>query len=154
MNKDTLKKWADALAGSEYVQIRDFLHTKDGFSITGVLTDLYRKEHGGEWQEAKSFCPQLAHLFVPHYEFVTKSSWVCQDGSKIGSGYMPCEEVAKWLDLKCLPSKCPREPNSPRNDPHIDHCPECEGNNFFFAILEEHMLFSEAAAKMRNLYGV
>lgn len=170
MNKDAVKKLVQALEGTEYVDAGPgFMRTERGWSVEGVFTDLAKKEFGGEWVEGKCWCPALAHLFVPHLEFVPK-------GAVVGSAYLPSDEAIKWLDLKCrltdykiIPEASPTPGRSRdmrgrivecikygnewelKNDPHIDHCATCEGNNFFNSIIEPAMTFKETAKKIRKL---
>lgn len=44
-------KWITALRSSEFIQNFGRLHRGDNFCVLGVLTELYRREHGGKWQD-------------------------------------------------------------------------------------------------------
>ena len=76
MNKDVKEKWVKALRSGEYKQGCGVLHnsSENTFCCLGVLTDLYIKEHGGEWEDTKHtdammFDGQPYYLPIPVQEW-------------------------------------------------------------------------------------
>lgn len=53
MNQAIKEKWVNALKSGEYEQGTDFLNKDGEFCCLGVLCDLYNKETGIEWEDAK-----------------------------------------------------------------------------------------------------
>ena len=51
MKPEIKEKWVAALRSGEYQQTTEVLHDDNGFCCLGVLTELYRQEHGGEWEK-------------------------------------------------------------------------------------------------------
>ena len=49
MKEDIKNSWVKALRSCEYPQTTSYLKSCDGFCCLGVLTDLYLKEKGYEW---------------------------------------------------------------------------------------------------------
>jgi hypothetical protein len=81
MNKDVAKKWVDALRSGEYRQARAVLRDGDSFCCLGVLCDLYRLEHGGEWKQYGAF--------------------MLPDGTSIRPSDVPNGgKVAKWIGFR------------------------------------------------------
>jgi hypothetical protein len=55
MKPEIKEKWLKALRSGEYKQGQENLHPKDGsFCCLGVLTDIYIKEIGRDWEEDSS----------------------------------------------------------------------------------------------------
>lgn len=53
MNQNA-KKLVEALRSGEFSQVGRYLHTPDGYCCLGVATELYLREHGGEWEPHQS----------------------------------------------------------------------------------------------------
>jgi hypothetical protein len=53
MDPDIKKRWVDALRSGEYKQGQECLHdsSNNSFCCLGVLTDLYIKEYGQQWNK-------------------------------------------------------------------------------------------------------
>lgn len=115
MNKAVIQLLANALESGEYKQIPYPMHTSDGFDLSGVLVDVYRKQFGGEWVPAKEWCS------IPNYKPLDRMEF-------LGSSYVPPEEVLKWLGLQC---NCPRSMKD-----NSRHLAGCSGNMFFQTIFE------------------
>lgn len=127
MDKSAIESWATLLDSGELTQIQAPMHTSDGFCPFGVLIEAYRRKFGGEWVEAKYWCPELAHLFTPKLEF-------------LGNAYLPPEQVLKWMALIC---KCPRVKDN-------IHLPTCEALKII-NVIEAGGSFKEIAARLRKL---
>jgi hypothetical protein len=54
VNKEVITLWANALDSGEFKQIPYPMHSGDGFDADGVLVELWRRKHGGEWARATS----------------------------------------------------------------------------------------------------
>lgn len=50
MDEQIKQDWIGALKSGEYTQGTHCLNNGTGMCCLGVLTDLYRKKHGGEWE--------------------------------------------------------------------------------------------------------
>jgi hypothetical protein len=49
MKQEIKDKWVAALRSGEYSQTSSYLHDGKGFCCLGVLTDIYTKENGLDW---------------------------------------------------------------------------------------------------------
>lgn len=96
MNEQIKQQWIGALTSGEYNQTTDCLNDGKGMCCLGVLTDLYRKEHGGEWKlsiNAAKFGEGRYALSGPEMSEL--------DANEITSTPM-CVQV--WADLEeCIP---------------------------------------------------
>lgn len=64
MVADVKKEWIDALRSGEFKQATGHLKTDSGFCCLGVLCELYRRKHGGQWSLNNTFEYHSATL--PH----------------------------------------------------------------------------------------
>lgn len=56
MNKEMVKKWADALVSGEYKQTFGALKKNGCYCVLGVLCNLYKKETGkGDWNPLANY---------------------------------------------------------------------------------------------------
>lgn len=55
MNADVKEKWLAALRSGEFKQGKERLKNGDTYCCLGVLTELYRREHGGVWTDEDDF---------------------------------------------------------------------------------------------------
>lgn len=55
MVSDVKKEWIAALRSDEFKQTTGQLKTDSGFCCLGVLCELYRRKHGGEWALSNTF---------------------------------------------------------------------------------------------------
>lgn len=55
MNNRIAMDWIKALRSGEYKQGKVYLNSDNKFCCLGVLSDLYLKEHGKEWQDEGHF---------------------------------------------------------------------------------------------------
>lgn len=49
---DVQKQWLETLKTGDYQQVEGSLRCDNGYCCLGVLTDLYLKAHGEEWEQA------------------------------------------------------------------------------------------------------
>jgi hypothetical protein len=53
MNPEVKAKWVAALRNPEAKQTKNCLRDENGFCCLGILTDIYIKEHGLDWDDEK-----------------------------------------------------------------------------------------------------
>ena len=54
MNQEIKQRWIEALRSGEYKQCKESLYHCVKFCCLGVLTDLYIKEHGLQWERERA----------------------------------------------------------------------------------------------------
>lgn len=84
MNSEIRTQWVEALRSSEYKQIKERLHDgADGFCVVGVLCELHRQAHDGEWKEFTDYTGSVNFTYLTYFACIP-------------------QEVAEWADCSVV----------------------------------------------------